>query len=211
MVRAFGRFARRFARGDSGVVLVEALLVTPIVLLCLAVSVEMSIAVHQWNQTAKAMQLGARLLAVSDPLVPNFETDMTDDYPSDQGGPPPDVAKSVSCGYGTTACDATELARLIQGSDGACNSNYGSSLPGMCDFMPTITGSNILVTYHRSGLGYVGRPDGPVVTITLEARDIQYNLIMLGALLKTFSGTLSIPALPVTVTSEDLSSCKTAC
>lgn len=199
--------ARRFRQDENGISLVEGLIVFPLVLLAYATFVEFGFALFQWNQTVKAMQLGARLAAVSDPLPVDMSA-LTADYPSDQGGPTPVAAQSVSCGAGSTACDAARMNRLIFGDDGSCTPAAGTLL-GMCDLHPQIGADNVLITYHRSGLGYVGRPDGPVVTVTVEARNLTFNFFFLGALLGLNS--LEIPAHPVTITGEDLSSCRDEC
>lgn len=199
---------RRFGGAEDGISLVEGLIVFPLILLSISTFVEFGIAVLQWNQTVKAMQLGARLLAVSDPLVADMGP-LTADYPAEQGGPTPAAPASVSCGAGAASCVTERLNRLIFGSDGACNPDLGTSLSGMCDFNPAIGTDNVFVTYHRSGLGYVGRPDGPVVTVTLEARNLTFDFLFLGALLGLNS--IEIPAHPVTMTGEDLSSCRNEC
>jgi hypothetical protein len=199
---------RKFHGDEQGVSLVEGLIVFPLILLAISTFVEFGIAVLQWNQTVKAMQLGARLLAVSDPLVADMGP-LTADYPPEQGGPTPAAAVSVSCGPGGAPCIADRVNRLVFGSDGSCNPAVGTSLSGMCDFNPAIGVNNVFVTYHRSGLGYVGRPDGPVVTVTLEARNLTFNFMFLGALLGLNS--IEIPAHPVTMTGEDLSSCRDEC
>lgn len=202
------RLGRKFKREEDGVTLVEGLIVFPLVLLTITTFVEFGFAIFQWNQTVKALQLGARLAAVSDPLAVDMGP-LTADYPSDQGGPTPSTSVSISCGGGGVACDAAAMNRLIMGSDGVCDPNIGSGVSGMCDFNPRIGTDNVRVTYHRSGLGYVGRPDGPVVTVTLEASNVTFNLPFLGALLGI--NTITIPAHPVTVTGEDLSSCRDEC
>jgi hypothetical protein len=197
-----------FLHDQRGVTLVEGLIVFPLVLLAISTFIEFGVAVLQWNQTVKALQLGARTLAVSSPLVANMNP-LVADYPSVQGGPTPEADVSVSCGAGTTPCIAARLNRLVYGSDGICSPNVGSSLSGMCDFNPAIQPEHIRVTYHRSGLGYVGRPGGPVVTITLETRNLTFNFMFLSALLGLQS--IELPAHPVTITGEDLSSCSIAC
>jgi len=194
---------RAFWRVETGAVLVEALLVMPILLIVFAALIEFGFAVFQWNQAVKALQLGARLAAVSDPLPVDMSA-LTDDYPTQEGGPTPQAPVTVSCGAGAAACDGARLNRLIYGSDGVCNSNFGTSLPGMCDFNRQISPSSVRVSYARSGLGYVGRPAGPVVTITVELDGLHFSLPFLGALLGI--NGMDIPAHPVTVTSEDLCS-----
>ncbi len=190
-----------FRRAEDGATLVEGLLVFPIILLTFATFIEFGVAMVQWNQTVKAMQFGARVLAVSDPLVDM--TPFTADYPATEGGPVPTTAVTVICGAeAATACDETGLNRLVFGGDGVCGPVAGTRL-GMCDLNGLIAPANIRVTYHRSGLGYVGRPGGPVVSITIETRDLTFNFFFLGALLGL--NNITIPAHPVTITSEDLS------
>ena len=191
-----------FRRSEDGATLIEGLIVFPIILLTFATFVEFGVAMVQWNQTVKAMQFGARTLAVSDPLVPMGA--FTADYPATEGGPVPVTAVSVSCGVGAAACNAAGMNRLIFGSDGQCNPTAQNTRLGMCDINQRITAQNIRVTYYRSGLGYVGRPDGPVVSITIETRNLNFDFFFLGALLGL--NRITIPAHPVTITSEDLSS-----
>ena len=96
--------------------------------------------------------------------------------------------------FGTTAT----------GTDNECGNASANTIPGMCDFNPRIGVGNVLVTYYRAGLGYVGRPDGAVLTIRVEVKDISFDLPLVGALLNLDQFT--IPANPVTITSEDLCS-----
>lgn len=213
---------RAFRRDRRGATLVEGLLAFPVILLACAVIIEFGVAVIQYNQTVKALQVGARQLAVSDPIAPGFTAALSAGYGTAQGGPVPATAASVACGAGTTACltsgagviPPTGMARLILGSDGRCDTNVGTSVSGMCDLNGRITADNVRVTYYRSGLGYVGRPGGPVPTITIEVRNLNFDFLFLGAILRLaalggatgFSGTIAIPANPVTITGEDLRS-----
>ena len=82
----------------------------------------------------------------------------------------------------------------------------------MCDFNSAITTDNVVVSYHRSGLGYFGRPGaagGLIVTLTVEAEGLQFDLPLIGALLGV--NNVAIPAHPATVTSEDFNSCRDVC
>lgn len=202
------RVKNAFLRNDDGLSLVEGLIVFPLVLLSFSAFVEFGYAVYQWNQTVKALQLGARLAVVSDPLVADMSP-LTADYPVEEGGPTPTAPVSVSCGPGADPCDSIQLQRLVYGSDGICNPNTAGSLAGMCDFNTKIGTDNIFITYYRSGLGYVGRPGGPVVSVTVEARNLSFYLPLVGTLLGL--DTISVPTHPVTVTGEDLTSCKVSC
>ncbi|MEZ5685971.1 MAG: hypothetical protein R3D78_08770 [Paracoccaceae bacterium] len=192
---------RKFRRDSDGLSLTEALITFPIMLLVISAFVEFSFVLFQWTQTAKALQVAARQLAVSDPLIDNLTTLLEADAAGlDAGDPYPSTIVSASCGAGTTACNSN-INRLITGGDGICNPNFQGA-PGMCDINPNFSADNVRITYTRAGLGYVGRPGGPVVTITVEARGLSFDLMLAGALLSLDS--IPVPATPVTVTSEDL-------
>lgn len=113
------RAAFSFWRDDRGVSLTEGLITIPIVLLVFAAFIEFGYAMSQWNQTVKALQYGARLAAVSDPLVP--AADFADAFPSDADDPlnngdatPNDSTISLTCGPALANCDAAALSRIVQ-------------------------------------------------------------------------------------------------
>ena len=210
-----------FARQQEGVVVVEGLLVFPLVLLAFAAFFEFGYAVFQWNQTVKALQYGSRMLTVSEPLLDldvtggsktyaeAFANEFNDDYTGEGASPVPSAIIEKSCGAGTTPCDAEKMKRLVFGATASgTNSECGywnvNTIAGMCDFNSRIGVENVLVSYYRAGLGYQGRPYGPVLTLRVEVRDINFDLPFLGALLGL--DTIAIPANPVTITSEDLCS-----
>ncbi|ASY64408.1 hypothetical protein SJ05684_c29780 [Sinorhizobium sojae CCBAU 05684] len=200
-----------FRQDESGVALSEALITFPIVLLVFAAFIEFGYAMSQWNQTVKALQYGARLAAVSDPLVSQAAFDaafpMGAANPLNNGGATPnDASISVSCGPGYAACDAARLSRIVRGSDGVCGT-AGDPRPGICDINWRIQPANLVVTYQRSGLGYWGRPEGAVLTMRFEVRNITFDLPLLGGLLGL--DDITVPAHPVTITTEDLRTCST--
>lgn len=193
------KFLRSFYGDEAGISLTEGLIVFPILVLSISAIFEFGYAMHQFNASAKALQLAVRLAAVSDPVAPGFSISA---IPSDKSlipGPiaPGDFA-TVSCS-GSTCNDG--LNRIVYGSSSATSCVPGSK--GICNINPRIGIENITVTYEQSGLGYWGRPYGRVVTIRMEARNVQMELPLLGALIGF--GSLTLPALPVSMTSEDLS------
>jgi hypothetical protein len=199
-----------FWQDTRGIALSEALLTFPIVMLIFAAFVEFGYAMSQWNQTVKALQYGARLAAVSDPVTANFNAV----FPTSAADPlnngkaaPNDATISSTCGPDKAGCNVARLNRIVLGSDGVCGP-VGNSVPGICDLNWRITPDNLVVTYQRSGLGYWGRPDGPVLTTRLEVRNITFDLPILGALLGL--NDITVPAHPVTITTEDLKTCKTS-
>ncbi|OAP37681.1 pilus assembly protein TadE [Sinorhizobium glycinis] len=202
------RFLKSFRKDESGVALTEALITFPIVLLMFAAFIEFGYAMSQWNQTVKALQYGARLAAVSDPLTSDFGAK----FPTEAANPlnngdatPNDATVSSTCGPALANCTA-ELNRIVLGSDGACGT-VGDPRPGICDINWRVTPDKLVVTYQRSGLGYWGRPEGPVLTMRLEVRDVTLELLFLGPLLGF--DEIEVPAHPVTITTEDLQTCST--
>jgi len=74
----------------------------------------------------------------------------------------------------------------------------------MCDVFPRVTPANVVVSYVYSGLGFAGRPGGPVPTVTVSLQNLTFQFFFLGDLMG-FSN-LTIPPLTTTITGEDLSS-----
>ena len=200
---------------ESGVALTEALIVMPIMVLAVAVCVEFTHVMYQWNSAAKAMQLGVRKLIVSDPVtvtpvnwnIPSLLTPAAQAFdpffldPALSGPDPISADPSVQlvCGAGlpaAPACDADKMDRLVNGR---------GVWPGLKAYYPSIEISDIRVTYERSGLGYNGRPTGPVVTVRLDMLGAPIGLPFLGGFLG-MAGFI-FPPFTVTATSEDLISC----
>ncbi len=211
--------AQDFWRGEDGVSLTEALLVLPIVLLTITAMVELGVAMFQWNQSVKAVQVGARLAAVSSPLVTDVAyARLTDDYGTIPGGDPtPATIVTEVCGAGASPCDSAALDRLLTGSNGDCTTTDPAEIVGMCDVAPFIRRENVRITYTRSGLGYVGRPFGPVTNITVELRDLTFDFFIFDAVIRAVTpgsnppAIFTIPAHPVSITSEDVNDCIGPC
>ncbi|WP_318010690.1 TadE family protein [Celeribacter litoreus] len=192
----------------------EALLAMPIVLIVLAAMFEFGALMFQWNMTVKATQIGARMAAVSTPLVGEAEYDaaMQADFGTlIEGEPVPAAKPSISCGAGFSACKPpAAMTRLLTGGDGICGEVSDSSVIGMCDVAPFLGAENVRITYQRSGLGYVGRPYGQISTVTVEAVDLTFDFFLLDSLIPAL-GNIPIPAHPAAITSEDLNDCKDSC
>lgn len=187
---------RRLVRSQDGISLTEGLISFPLVVLMFAAFVEFGYVVFQWNQTAKAMQLGARIVAVSDPMV-NLDAWAIVPSGVEVGDTVPPTQAASCMGTGCLGID-----RLVNG---------GGRWPGLRAFNPRIGPENIRVTYTQSGLGYYGRPGGPVATITVEAVDVRFDLPLIGAIICALrdcpDGVLreiSVPPMPVSITSEDM-------
>jgi hypothetical protein len=210
--------ARAIALDDRGAVLVEVSVVMTIMLVFLLGSIEFLFVFYQRNAAAKAVQIGVRLAAVSDPVASGLNglsaAVLGPRVP--EGSTMPDFA--VTCDGGTARCmcasglcpaeltyNAAAMNMLVFGrgssSCGDARSFYDS---GMCDIFVRITPANVVITYTQSGLGFAGRPGGPVPTITISLKDLRLNFFFLRGLAGL--DDLQMPPLTTSMTAEDLSS-----
>ncbi len=207
-------------RDEGGAALIEFTAAVLAFFLLLFGVTEFAFAFYQWNAATKAVQLGARLAAVSDPVssdllaltgmeggalpgaaMPNFDRVCTSDSSTGATG---------SCTGGTY--DATSVDAMRTLVFGRCQTGVdcprttcvgtGSNI-GMCNIFDRVTPQNVIIRYQYTGLGYAGRPGGPVPTITVSLRNLTYNFVMVGGLVPGLS-SMQLPSFATTVTGEDL-------
>lgn len=192
---------RKFFRQQSGTALTEGVIIFPIMVLAVAACIEFGFLLHQWNTGAKAMQLGVRKLIVSDPVTPDFSDIFSFDESQAGNLIAPDAGVVSTCGANTgVPCDAALMQRIVVGS---------GSWQGLQAFFPALEVDDITVTYQLNGLGYQGRPDGPVVSVRMELARNAINLPITSAVLSLID--IPFPSFAVTATSEDLQSCPGGC
>lgn len=188
--------------------------------------VEFSYLFYQWNAATKSVQLGARLAAVSEPAVNGFR-DLT--FVSSTvlpGDPIPGTGFDYTCTKDATGCsnDALKLiafgrcdagescsAATINGAAikvrNGCNFNSTPANIGMCNLFGRVDNiDKITVRYKYEGLGYAGRPGGPVPTITVSLKGLDFEFILLAAFLP--ANKITMPSFATTVTGEDLNATK---
>src|SRR5262249_1098875 len=73
-----------------------------------------------------------------------------------------------------------------------------------CDIFPRITPANVKIVYAQTGLGYAGRPGGPMPTITVSLQNLPFQFFFLRGLMGFHD--FQIPSSTVSLTAEDLSS-----
>jgi Flp pilus assembly protein TadG len=90
----------QLVRDEDGGPLVEVAIIFPILILFLFGGVDFMNALYQWNAAAKAVQIGARIAAVSDPVASGLNS-ISDDVLSPDlvsGSPMPDFIIDCSGG-----------------------------------------------------------------------------------------------------------------
>src|SRR5262245_7642533 len=165
---------------ERGGVLVEAAVMIPIIFVVLMGSVDFLFAFYQWNAAAKAMQVGARLAAVSSPVADGL-SNLSSAVLSTTllpGDAMPANAFTVTCNGSSGACscsgtctnygsyDLSAMRTIVFGRDGSastsCPVSSASRNNGMCHMFQRITPANVSIQYQQTGLGFAGRPGGPV-------------------------------------------------
>ncbi|TIP08271.1 TadE/TadG family type IV pilus assembly protein [Mesorhizobium sp.] len=210
---------RRFAKSEDGATMVEMAIVSTLLFTLVLGFVDFGYALYQWNAATKAVQLGARLASISDPVA----TALATAAPTTTPGAPVIAAAygPFACTYtaGTGACtnggsfNAVNFSRVFRGdttntNDDACPiitpAQRLTTRPGMCHFFPGLRRDNVVITYSATGLGYQTRLGGPVPTITVSLQNRTFQFFFLGGLLGF--GNLAMPSMLSTVTGEDLKS-----
>ena len=196
-------------RNETGAVATEFALLFGFLLMLSLGFIEFGVALLQWNRAEKAVQLGARLAVVRDPVA----TDLVDFSGKTAGNsfgdacmdpatgaiqagcvynPNPVVCTSTGCsGYGFSATDFNDIVTEMR------------------SIFPTIQPENVTIEYGASGLGFVGRPSSqpglfnlsPLVTVRVN------NLIFDFLVIDVLFGiqNLAMPPFSATLTGEDMS------
>jgi hypothetical protein len=196
---------------EGGAVMVEVTVTFLTFVIILFGIVEFSYAFYQWNAATKAIQYGARLAAVSDPIAEELVTLTGLESGENPGDEMPTfyfkcTAAQANCAGDGGPRNLDALNTLVYGraADGTANEGCvgtGSNI-GMCNIFSRITPNNVVVEYQYTKLGYAGRPGGPVPTITLSLTNLSFEFVLLGGLLGF--GSISMPSFATTMTGEDM-------
>jgi Flp pilus assembly protein TadG len=214
----------RFGRNQDGSALVEATVMMTLLFVGILGGIDFLFAFYQWNAASKAVQVGARLAAVSDPVAPGLASLSTA-----VSGTPGTLmssftvtcdghAQSCSCTgtcTGVSGYNATAMNTIVYGrnNSGACSTGSGIYFAGMCNIFPGLTPDNVTVVYSSpagdsGGLSRIGRPDGrPVPIVQVSLQRLNFTFFFLGGLMGFGQQAIGPSAVsPTTVTGEALSS-----
>lgn len=192
---------KRFAGDERGGVLVEVTVMLVILFTFVLGSVDFLNAMYQWNAATKAVQVGARIAATSNPVAAGFTAITGMEGGLNPGDPTPaGTYATITCDGGSASCTAGgyDAAALNIILSGRCADPTAYCL-GMNKVFPRVQAQHVVISYESTGLGYAGRPGGPVPTISVSLQNLQFQFFFL-----TFAN-ITIPGLATTVTGEDLS------
>jgi len=156
---------RGLAADARGATSVEFGLVSGVLFAILFGITDFGYAFWQWSSAAKALQLGVRLAAVSDPVSSDLKTYTGLSSTVLDGDPMPYYQRvcngtSRSCSGGTF--DQTALNTIVYGRGNASCPSAPQAFAPMCQIFTRIKPENVVIEYVHTGLGYAGRPGGPI-------------------------------------------------
>ncbi len=189
----------------SGAVAVEFGLVGGVFITLLLGLMEFGTAYWQWNQASKALQVGVRLAAVSNPVSSDLTTYTGISSTVEEGDLMPYFKRTCS-GASQTCTDGTysvaAMRTIVYGRGNTSCPTAVQRYPAMCQLFPRIQPQNVIVEYEQTGLGFAGRPGGPLPSITIRLTGLTFNFVVLNSLL----GLSAIPmsGLAATATAEDM-------
>jgi hypothetical protein len=197
----------RFLRDQGGNVLVEVSILIPILFTFLLGAVDFLNAYTQWNEATKAVEVGARIAAVSDPVASGLSSPagqsniatgwVTSSCPVGNTSSTCMPAFTVTCDGAAQTCTCTSgtctgmgtyssaaMNLIVYGRDGkgACGDATSYYFAGICDVfntVPSISAKNVKVIYTQTGLGFTGRGTGAVPTITVQLQNVPFQFFFL--------------------------------
>ena len=159
--------------------------------------IDFSMAFWQWNSAEKATQFGVRLAVTASPVASGLETF---------------DCKTNAISFGTSCSDpaAAPLPTVLcQGATTSCSGGYGFSAAAFAPISTRMQSvflqlqpENITVQYADSGLGFAGRPGGPVPAVTVCLQNMTFDFTIINGLLGF--PTIAMPPFCATLTAEDM-------
>ena len=169
-------------RDRDGASFLEFTIVFPLLILTAFCTVDFAWIMFDWARANKAVQNGTRLAVVANPVAEGLN-DLT--YTVSEMGNDCSGADGADAGV----CDTIETVCLPTADAGDCShDDYPFSddafvpiFAEMQRVFPRLERENVQITYRTTGLGFVGRPGGLPMEVTIELRCISNQMFFLGA------------------------------
>jgi len=201
-----------FLKDNRGAATVEMALIFMLLLLVSFGIIDMGMAYWQWTAAEKATQVAARKAVVS-AFVAHGLMSFPQPTANNPFGTPCMSGSGVSkpCNVTTVVCTNTKCtpAKACDGNGGNCvntgwESKYFTAIYNEVKAIdPYIAPENLVITYSANGLGYVGRPGGLPLTVTVTLTGMKFKFYALGVL-AGFTETISMPPFTSTLIGEAL-------
>jgi hypothetical protein len=210
------QLAVRFWRDIAGSVLVEYTVVFPLFMLVTLGTVDVAYMLYEWALANKATYVGARAAVVSNPVAQNITEDRLLYDPSQlkqMGQYCFDFATGTgngNCPDVKVDCTSTACTPNTFGFNGSAftNANGTGIFDRMKVIFPRLQPDNVTISYQLNGSGYVGRPGGLPMNVTVSVQNVTHQFYFLTGIMPVFGGRFgsasAIPAFATTLTSEDI-------
>src|SRR5215472_2734312 len=113
----------RFTRDNDGGVLVEATIMITIMFVFMLGSIDFLFAFYQWNAATKAVEIGARIAAVSDPVAIGLDRLSTAVMSATLNPEDPMPYFSVTCDGANATCTCTGACTGVSGYSNSAMNN----------------------------------------------------------------------------------------
>ncbi|RWI11592.1 MAG: pilus assembly protein [Mesorhizobium sp.] len=183
---------RDFRQEECGAAMVEATIAMTLLLTLTLGFVDFGYALYQWNAATKAVEVGARAASISNPVSDALASAAVTANVALVG------TAMASGSFPTYSCTGAG------GCTGFNQANFDAIYNRMVVFFPRLQPANVRITYSATGLGYWGRPGGPVPTVTVSLEGLTFQFFFLSGLLGF--NDITMPSMMSTVTGEDMKS-----
>jgi Flp pilus assembly protein TadG len=199
----------KLIRNCVGSSIVEFTLVFPMLMLIALGTVDAGFMLSDWALASKAAYDGAHKAILSDPVASGIDN-LTYD-PTLLGQPCFNSnGNNVNCPSVNVTC--TPAATV---GTGTCTTGTYSDtpfanviFPAMQARFPRLRRQNVTIKYETNNLGFVGRPDGLPMIVTVSIDGMTHQFYFIGPLMNFFKGTFpsvsQIPTFATTLQSEDM-------
>jgi hypothetical protein len=175
----------RLWRDREGATFLEFTLVFPLLILTAFCTVDFALIMFGWAQANKAVQNGVRVAVVGDPVAQGINdlTYVEVDLGKDCSNPDTGADEGI--------CEEIETVCVATAGDGDCTADYifdNGAFEPIFEQMRAVTPSlglqreNVQITYRTMGLGFVGRPGGFPMEVTVELRCVTHQMFFLGGI-----------------------------
>ncbi len=198
------RTLRALWRDDAGSSAVEFALVFVLLILVTFGSVEAGLMLWQWNSAEKATQEGVRHAAVHDLVAPGLRSIGSEPL---SGGDYGDWCRDRTTGAVNADCwfaPVTCTSASCSGGQGFSATAFAAIVARMRAVFPLVEAENVEVAYVFSGLGFIGRPGGQPMMVTVRLRNMRYQFFVLNAF-TSLPDVIPLPAFAATLVGEDMS------
>jgi Flp pilus assembly pilin Flp len=172
-------------RDRTGATMIEFALALPVLLMLIFGALDLAWVAYQWNAASKATQWGARWAVVNPPMSATLQTQLA----STAYILPDDLGKW--CGTSASNCSGA-LPDLTTCTATTCT--MGTILAQMRGVFPLLDDNNVVVEYRRytgdQQLGFVGRPGGAPMRVTVRYSCQTFNWFFLVGLMQWVLPTL---------------------